>query len=58
MAIWNISQTFGIVYEHLVHFVFIWYIFAGFGIMEQEISGNPDASQISGLLLGVPQLPN
>jgi hypothetical protein len=27
MAIWNILQTFGIFYDHLVHFVFIWYIF-------------------------------
>jgi hypothetical protein len=34
-------RTFGIFYEHLVHFVFIWYIFSGFGIMYQEKSGNP-----------------
>jgi hypothetical protein len=27
MAIWNILQTFGIFYDHLVQFVFIWYIF-------------------------------
>jgi hypothetical protein len=27
MAIGNILRTFGIVYNHLVHFVFIWYIF-------------------------------
>jgi hypothetical protein len=28
MAIWNILQTFGVFYDHLVvHFVFIWYIF-------------------------------
>jgi hypothetical protein len=32
---------FGIFYVHLVHFVFIWYIFSGFGIMHQEKSGNP-----------------
>jgi hypothetical protein len=25
----------------LVHFMFIWYIFTGFGIMCQEKSGNP-----------------
>jgi hypothetical protein len=25
MAIWNILQTFGIFYDQLVHFVFIWY---------------------------------
>jgi hypothetical protein len=41
MAIWNILRTFGIFYDHLVHFVFIWYIFSGFGIMHQERSGNP-----------------
>jgi hypothetical protein len=44
MAIWNISWRFGIVYDHLVHFVFIWNIFSGFGIMHQEKSGNPDGS--------------
>jgi hypothetical protein len=27
MAIWNILQTFGIFYDHSVHFVFIWCIF-------------------------------
>jgi hypothetical protein len=27
MAIWTILQTFGIFYDHSVHFVFIWYIF-------------------------------
>jgi hypothetical protein len=27
MAIWDILQTFGIYYNHLVHFGFIWYIF-------------------------------
>jgi hypothetical protein len=27
MAIWNTLRTFGIFYDHLVHFVFIWYIF-------------------------------
>jgi hypothetical protein len=41
MAIWNILWRFGIFYNHLVHFVFIWYIFSGFGIMYQEKSGNP-----------------
>jgi hypothetical protein len=43
MAIWNILPTFGIFYDHLVQFVFIWYIFSGFGIMHQEKSGNPAA---------------
>jgi hypothetical protein len=28
--------------DHWVHFVFIWYIFSGFGIMYLEKSGNPD----------------
>jgi hypothetical protein len=27
MAIWNILQTLGTFYDHLVHFVFTWYIF-------------------------------
>jgi hypothetical protein len=36
----NILQTFGIFYNHWLHFVFTWYIFSGFGIMHQEISGN------------------
>jgi hypothetical protein len=27
MAIWNILQTLGIFYDHLIHFVFILYIF-------------------------------
>jgi hypothetical protein len=27
MVIWNILQTFGISYDHLLPFVFIWYIF-------------------------------
>jgi hypothetical protein len=31
MTTWNISWRFGIFYDHLVHFVFIWYIFSGFG---------------------------
>jgi hypothetical protein len=29
-AIWNILWRFGIFYDHLVHFVFIWYIFYRF----------------------------
>jgi hypothetical protein len=43
MAIWNILQTFGIFYDHMVHFVFIWYIFSGLDMMDQEKSGNPGA---------------
>jgi hypothetical protein len=38
MAICNILWTFGILRDHLVHFVFI---FSGFGIMYQQKSGNP-----------------
>jgi hypothetical protein len=41
MAFWSSLQTFGILYDHLVHFVFTWYIFYGFGIMQQKSSGNP-----------------
>jgi hypothetical protein len=41
MAIWNILRPFGIFYDHLVHFVFIWYIFSSLGIMHREKSGNP-----------------
>jgi hypothetical protein len=37
-------QTFGIFYDHLVHFVFLWYIFSGFGIMYREKSGNPGST--------------
>jgi hypothetical protein len=29
-AIWNVLWIFGIFYNHLVRFVFIWYIFSGF----------------------------
>jgi hypothetical protein len=44
MPIWNILrylEYFKIFYDHLVHFVFIWYIFSGLGIMHQEKSTNP-----------------
>jgi hypothetical protein len=41
MDIWNILWTFGILYDRLVHFVFIWRIFSSIGIMCQEKSGNP-----------------
>jgi hypothetical protein len=46
-AIWNI---FGIFYDHLVHFMFIWYILCSFGTFSRflyheprylEKSGNP-----------------
>jgi hypothetical protein len=38
--------TFGILYDHLAHCVFIWYIFSGFGVMHQEKSGNSDVQVI------------
>jgi hypothetical protein len=41
MAIWNILSPFGKLYDNLVHFVLIWYIFSGFGIMYRQKSGNP-----------------
>jgi hypothetical protein len=41
MSICNILRTFGILNDRSVHFVFIWYILSGFGIMYQEKSGNP-----------------
>jgi hypothetical protein len=41
MAFWNNLQSLGIFYDHWVHFMFIWYTLAGFGIMHQEESGNP-----------------
>jgi hypothetical protein len=40
-VIWNIFRTFGIFYDHLRHFVFVRYIFSGFGVMYKEKSGNP-----------------
>jgi hypothetical protein len=51
MAILNILQTFGIFYDRfLVHFVFLWYIFSGFGITYQEKSGNTDGRIFSVLV--------
>jgi hypothetical protein len=41
MVIYNVLRIYGICYDHLVHFVFIWYIFSGLGILHQEKSGNP-----------------
>jgi hypothetical protein len=29
MAVWNILWRFGMYHDHLVHFVFIWYVFPG-----------------------------
>jgi hypothetical protein len=36
MAIGNILQTFGILYDNLLYFVFNWYIISDFGIMHQK----------------------
>jgi hypothetical protein len=47
MAIWNILRTFGKLYDHLVHFLSIWYTFSGFVITYQQKSGNPAAEPIS-----------
>jgi hypothetical protein len=41
MAIWNILRAFGILFDRLVHFVFIWDIYSGFVIVYQEKSGSP-----------------
>jgi hypothetical protein len=43
MATWNVLRTFGIFYDHLVYYRFNLVHFSGFGIMYQEISGNPAA---------------
>jgi hypothetical protein len=41
MAIWNVLLAFGIFYDHLVHFVLIWYIFTILAPCPKEKSGNP-----------------
>jgi hypothetical protein len=45
-AVWSTLRIFGILFGDLVHFVFIWYIFSSFGIMQQEKSGNPECLPI------------
>jgi hypothetical protein len=45
MDILNFLWILGIFYDHLVHFVIIWYIFSGFCIMFHEKSGNPAPKQ-------------
>jgi hypothetical protein len=39
-AFGNSLWTFGIFYDHLVHFMLIWYIFSGFGIFAKKIGKN------------------
>jgi predicted membrane protein len=56
IAIWNILWRLGIFYDHLVHFVLIWYIFSGFGSLYQEKSGNPEVVHILGLTVKVKKL--
>jgi hypothetical protein len=46
ISIWNISWRFGIFYDHLAHFVFIWCIVSGLGIMYQGKSGNPACKEV------------
>jgi hypothetical protein len=38
---WYILWSFGMIHGHSVHFVVIWYVFPGFGILCEEKSGNP-----------------
>jgi hypothetical protein len=45
MGSWNILLRSGNFYGCLVHFVSTWYIFPGFGIMDQEKSGNPASTR-------------
>jgi hypothetical protein len=40
--IWSILRPFGIFYGHSLYFVVILSIFPSFGILHQELSGNPD----------------
>jgi hypothetical protein len=41
MTIWNILWPFGIIYDRLVRFVVVYYIFHVFVCFKQEKSGNP-----------------
>jgi hypothetical protein len=49
MAVCNLLWTFGKFYDHMVHFVLIWYIFSGSGITYQEKSGNPGLATLQKL---------
>jgi hypothetical protein len=46
MAIWIILQTFGIFYNHLVHFLFIWYILAVLVSWTKKNLANNDNNKI------------
>jgi hypothetical protein len=39
MTNWQILRRFGTFYDHLLHFVFLWYIISGSGNIYQEKSG-------------------
>jgi hypothetical protein len=41
--IWYILRPFGIFYGHFIYFLVICYIFPGFSLLQQELSGNPAA---------------
>jgi hypothetical protein len=41
MAILNFLKDIWDIFDHVVRFLFIWYIFTCFGFMYQEKSGNP-----------------
>jgi hypothetical protein len=47
MGIWNILRVIWDIFDHLLHFIFIWYIFSGFVIMYKEKSGNPASNLVS-----------
>jgi hypothetical protein len=49
MVIWNILQTFGIFYDHLVHFVFIWYIFPVWVIFTKKNLATLEQRRLLGL---------
>jgi hypothetical protein len=42
MALRFVLRPFGIFFDHLVYFGFVWYIFSRFGILCEEKSGNTD----------------
>jgi hypothetical protein len=45
MTIWSLLLPFGTIYDLLVQFVVIWYIFPFLVCLDQEKSGNPDRRQ-------------
>jgi hypothetical protein len=49
MTICSILRPLEIFYGNLVYFVVIWYIFPHVGILDQEMSGNPDPTSFTSL---------